>query len=267
MQEIQEYLQWKATHRKEVTAKRYEIWIRRFYSVSKCNIAKATFSDVLKFHKLLLEYSPKTQEFAMAILHDYVSYYSKRRKLKLILDDIRVQRGRSHSHKPITPEEYITMMTWVYPTNITKLRDLCLIRLLYDTGARISEICTLTYDIIDTEARTAEIQNAKRRDDGYIFWGNDTNEFLKTYLDNVKGNLFPSVRQCQRILQKYVNKAGIEKRITPHSFRHSKAWRILDNGGTVKDVQAILRHKSPMSSFKYLDWHQAKNQERAQQFM
>lgn len=137
--------------------------------------------------------------------------------------------------------------------------------MLYDTGCRISELVSCLS--FDTEKRIAKINNAKRDDEGFIFWGNDTNTFLRTYLDQNPSPIFPTIRQCQRILQGYCRLAKINKPITCHSFRHSKAWRILDTqGGTVKDVQAILRHKSPLSSFKYLDWDFEKKKERAEKF-
>jgi integrase len=44
----------------------------------------------------------------------------------------------------------------------------------------------------------------------------------------------------------------LDKNITPHSFRHGKANYILDKGGSVRDVSAILRHVKPESSFHYM---------------
>lgn len=200
----------------------------------------------------------------MAVLRDFVGFYSEKYKWDIHREDVKIPKARGHSHLPVTEEEYITILTWIHPDTINGLRDLVLVRMLYDTGCRISEL--VGCKTFDTEQRMAKIDNAKRDDEGYLFWGNDTNVFLQTYLGQNPSPIFPTVRQCQRILQGYCQIAKIEKHITCHSFRHGKAWRILEKSGSVKDVQAILRHKSPLSSFKYLEWDFEKKKERAEKF-
>ena len=265
-----QYLQWKGTYRPDTTVLSYEHWIDKFTESTGKGIEEVEFSDIATFNLMLQEnYAPKTQEFAMSILHDYVGYWSKRKPLKILLDDIRVRKSRANSHKPITPEEYVSMLSFIKVTTLSGLRDNALVRLLYDTGARISEISSLTMGAVDLVARQAQIHTAKRREDGFIFWGKDTNEFLRVYIEQTKPeeDIFPCVRTCQRIVRRYALMAGIKKHITAHSFRHGKAWRVLDGGGTVKDVQLILRHKNPASSFKYFDFHEQKNRERAERFL
>jgi len=268
--EENQYLAWKGTYRPAATVSKYEQWLDRFTESAGKGIEEVTPTDIATFSLSLQEnYAPKTQEYAMTILHDYVGYWAKRKPLKILLDDIRVRRSRANSHKPITPEEYVSMLSFIKVTPLSGLRDNALVRLLYDTGARISEIASLSVEACDLVARQAQIHTAKRREDGFIFWGKDTNEFLRVYIEQTQpeGEIFPCVRTCQRIVKKYALLAGIKKHITAHSFRHGKAWRVLDNGGTVKDVQLILRHKDPASSFKYFDFHEQKNRERAERFL
>jgi len=269
MPEINQYLLWKGMHRQERTVKSYAPWINKFSEkTQQKGIGEVEFNDISGFSIFLKQnYAPKTQEYAMTVIRDYVGYWIKRKPLKIILDDVRVHRARSISHKPVTPEEYVSILEKMSVQDLSGLRDVVLVRMLYDTGARISEICALKKDDFDLVNRYAQIPNAKRKDDGFIFWSTDTNEFLRIYLDQKPAKIFPTIRTCQRIIQKYADLAGIKKHITCHSFRHSKAWRVLDNGGTVKDVQSILRHKSPVSSFRYLDWHAQKNREQAEKFL
>jgi integrase/recombinase XerD len=266
--EIQQYLEWKETYLPISTVKSYKRWVAIFGKITQKGIEQVKPEDIFKFcNQLKIKYSPKTIEYAMTILKDYVGYWSRRKQLKIIQDDVKPPRAIADSYEPITTAEYLAILTHIKPVTLEGLRDLVVIRLLYDTGARISEICKLTPEKLDTVNRTIKIKNAKRKDNGNLFWGEDTNYFLKTYIDQSPQPFFPSKRTCERIIQRYVNEAGIKKRIVCHSFRHGKAWKILDNGGTVKDVQAILRHKSPISSFRYLQWHSAKIQERAQRFL
>lgn len=96
----------------------------------------------------------------------------------------------------------------------------------------------------------AVINTEKTSDKRLIVWGKDTEVFLKLWLSWKIP--WPSLRQCERTVRKYAKIAKIEKKITAHSFRHSKAHLILDNGGTVKDISEVLGHKDPASSFHYL---------------
>ena len=61
-----------------------------------------------------------------------------------------------------------------------------------------------------------------------------------------------TTRTIQRWIGEICDLAMITKNLTPHSFRHGKAHAMLDEGATVRDVQAVLRHVKPESSFHYM---------------
>ncbi|MCK4592156.1 tyrosine-type recombinase/integrase [Candidatus Parcubacteria bacterium] len=67
----------------------------------------------------------------------------------------------------------------------------------------------------------------------------------------------------------FVREAGIERKISPHSFRHAKAHNILDKSGTVKDIQFILGHSenNPISAFSYLRLNSKEAEKRAKMFL
>lgn len=222
---LDEYLKWKATYTRPNTAKAYAPYIHIFCGLVVDNCPKV--SDIIVYHDILSKkYSEKTIAFGMAVLKDFVGFYSEKEGWGIKSDDVRIPRARSHSHLPITEVEYITILTHIHPVTMKALRDVVLIRMLYDTGCRISEL--VNCQSFDTVKRMAKIENAKRDDEGFIFWGRDTNTFLETYLDQHPKPIFPSARHCQRIIQGYCKLAGIEKHISCHSFRHGKAWRVLD---------------------------------------
>lgn len=77
-----------------------------------------------------------------------------------------------------------------------------------------------------------------------------------------------TTRSVQRWVESLCLEAGIPKR-SPHSFRHSKAHRILEQGGGVADIARILGHseKNPVAAFNYLKLNQAEQTDRAQRFM
>ena len=59
----------------------------------------------------------------------------------------------------------------------------------------------------------------------------------------------------------------LDKNITPHSFRHGKANYILDQGGSVRDVSALLRHVKPESSFQYMQLSKKRYEDVARRYL
>jgi len=258
----EEYLEWKASYTTSAY-KTYAPFVRLFDSLGKPDIRTLIrYSESLQEH-----YSARSASFGTAVAKDYVGYLSRRRKTKLTREDIRVPRAPSNPHPHISAEEYVSMLSFAKADSVTGLRDNVLLRLLYDTGARIGELVSVSREDLDIENRIAEIRTEKTRTRRIIVWGRDTNTFLREYLDQEPTGFLPSKRQCERIVRKYATLAKIPKHVTCHSFRHTRAHVILDNGGTVKDVQETLGHLDPRSSFAYLSMSKQEAIDRTRRFL
>lgn len=231
----------------------YSFWIKKFTEFSGKSVDNITFVDVKNYvDSLKKDYSESSVRFAVGITKRYLSFCEKH-GAPLDADEILLPRSRVQSHLPITSEEYVSILSNIKTDTRKGIRDNVVIRMLYDTGARLTEIATIEREGIDIETRTAEIWTEKTTRKRLIMWGHDTNAFLKCWMDIHPGRVFPCGRTIERIVTQYAKMAGIEKHIVPHSFRHGKAHTILDNGGTVKDIQEALGHVSPVSSFRYLN--------------
>ena len=145
-------------------------------------------------------------------------------------------------------------------------RDRALIELLYAAGLRVSELVSL--DVGQVALDTNEIRvwgkGAKER---MVLMGKPAAEALNAYLgqgraellgEKKSGALFVnrygkrlSERGVQRILEKYANLAGIEKRIHPHLLRHTFATHLLDGGADLRVVQELLGHANLSSTQIY----------------
>lgn len=260
--DAESYIRWKKTYTRRAWES-YAPYVALFDSIGPPDMdTLIRYSEVVREH-----YGERSVTFAMSVAKNYVGYLERRHLSEILKDDVRVPRPYHRLMPHLTTPEYVSMLSFIRATTVEGVRDNCLIRMLYDTGARIGEVSELERGDIDLSSRTAEIRTEKTSNRRVVVWGKDTNRFLKEYLDIQPSGLFPGKRQCERIVRKYAELAGIEKHITCHSFRHTRAHVILDNGGTVKDVQETLGHMDPRSSFAYLTLSRTEAIERSRKFL
>ena len=162
---------------------------------------------------------------------------------------------------------------------VARLRDFAILQTLFSTGLRVSELASLKKEMVNLERRefTVRGKGSKLR---LVFLSNEAAEAIKKYLskrtDNNKAlfiahskigesvekqiashghqssNLksktlnLPGLtpRSIQRIIKKYCLIAGIVKKVSPHTLRHSFATDLLQNGADNRSVQTLLGHAS-----------------------
>ncbi len=133
-----------------------------------------------------------------------------------------------------------------------KIRDKCLIRLLYSTGLRVSELVKLNKNDIKTES--IHVVSGKGSKDRIVFVDSKTREMLETYISDRKDTneaLFISThgdrlsaRTIQWLIKKYSEEAGIEKKVTPHVLRHSFATHMLEGDADIVVIKELLGHSN-----------------------
>jgi len=136
------------------------------------------------------------------------------------------------------------------------LRNRALFELLYSTGCRVGEICSL--DLGDLSGRQAMVsgKGGRRR---VVFIGAKASSALAEYLPhrlgraaedpdsrralilNLRGKRITS-RGVYYLTQRYAELANLAKRVTPHTFRHSFATHVVDEGADIRMAQELLGH-------------------------
>ena len=135
-------------------------------------------------------------------------------------------------------------------------RDCAILEVLYGGGVRVSELVSLDLSSIDWRRKELIVWGKGAREriallgvpaitalQRYIDQGrpqllNDSSSAL--FLNRFGGRL--STRSVMNILKKHSRKAGITRRVTPHTLRHSFATHLLDNGADLRSVQELLGH-------------------------
>ncbi|RKY39136.1 MAG: tyrosine recombinase XerC [Candidatus Omnitrophota bacterium] len=152
------------------------------------------------------------------------------------------------------------------------VRDYAILMLLYVSGMRVGEMVELNREDVDLLSAYVQIKKAKGKRFRLVPINKKTSEAIREYLlkrgEVKEKKLFLSkrghplcARDIQRIVDKYIRKIGIQKKVSPHSLRHSFATHLLDRGAELKDVQELLGHKSIATTQIYTHISTAKMQE------
>lgn len=269
---IQIYLDWKKSHT-TIAYSRYKVRLEHFISfiMPKSCLCDVSGDDVVAYHKSMEpHYSPATIAYSARILRNFFYFWHGRRETNFNPKEIIPVRFINPDKDIVTREDFEDMNDLLDENYLSDLQKKLVLNLLWDTGMRISELIDIKLSSISSQSadglRTAKVRSRKSMRYNLVVWGYDTNELLNKYLgirlcmETTSEELFINrktgkpfnVRSLQRWIKELSELASIEKNITPHSFRHGKANYILDQGGSVRDVSAILRHVKPESSFHYM---------------
>ena len=140
------------------------------------------------------------------------------------------------------------------------LKHKAIIVLLYSSGLRIGEVTNLLLKNIDILRRQIKVEKGKGRKDRFVVLATSYLPLLLNYLTTFKPALYfiegptgkkYSESSIRKFLFKSVQKAGISKKVTPHTLRHSYATHLLENGVGLRHIQELLGHAKPETTMIY----------------
>jgi len=143
---------------------------------------------------------------------------------------------------------------------IENTKHRCLILMLYSAGLRISELIDLKVADIDSKRMLIHVKSAKGQKDRMTLLSEKVLLYLRKYflMYRPKEYLFEgqeggrySTRSVQNIFQKACEKAGIKKKASLHTLRHSFATHLLENGTDLRYIQVLLGHSSSKTTEIY----------------
>jgi integrase/recombinase XerD len=168
------------------------------------------------------------------------------------------------------PEEIMDVFNGVDLKKSQGLRDYCLLHLLFDSGARATEVATLNIDYFDAHNQTLAILGKGNRFRQIKLWPK-TCELITLYIQKYRSTPRPLYRHrlfinqrgqaltrsgIHRLCQKYLRRALPPKRLkslhAAHSFRHALAVNMLCGGKSITDIKIRLGHENIQSTMVYL---------------
>ena len=240
------------TDLKDVKQKNISQYIHSLYdkNYSTATIARM-FSSIRSFHQFLYSEDILDENPALTILNPKVS-----KKLPEILEETEIS----------------LIINSVHESFPFFFRDRAIIETLYSCGLRVSELCELSISNIFLDDDLIRIfgkgskerlipisQKAKNLINKYMI--HNRPKLLKgksiDYLFLSKNGKILTRSMINKILKKYADLAGVTKKVSPHTLRHSFATHLLDGGADLRFVQALLGHSdiSTTQIYTHLDKH------------
>lgn len=208
------------------------------------------------------ELKKSTQNYHMISLRAFLRYLAFRGIPTLSPEKIPVAKSEDRKINFLEADEVEQILS-VPDRSEMGLRDKSILELLFSTGLRVSELTSLNVEGISFE-RNEICVLGKGKKLRVVFISESAANTLRIYLktrgydfsnnlqkDDAKAPLFLSThatrltpRSIERIVAKYAKEAGIIKKVTPHTLRHSFATDLLIAGADIRSVQSMLGHSS-----------------------
>lgn len=265
------------------TVRNYDHYLTRFLNFTKNDVPENITDNSVREFRLWLNrqstgvgktsgetLSKKTQNYYLIALRAFLKYLARQNIKTLSPERIELAKVGERSLDLITHIELKRLLESPKENTLKDLRDKTILELLFSTGLRVSELCSLTSDIdLHSDELSIRGKGGKVR---VVFLSDDAKKSIKNYLgarkdmsdalfvshrsdlgklkENSKKQKSPNLvsenkltpRSVERIVKKYATIAGISKKVTPHVMRHMFATDLLSNGADLRSVQAILGH-------------------------
>ncbi len=138
------------------------------------------------------------------------------------------------------------------------LKHRLILMFLYYTGIRLNEMINLKWEDIDFQREVIHLKITKGEKERVVFLHDNLKKFIEYFNIRKEGLILLSnlgsrydKRTIQLIVRNAAKKAGIKKRITPHTLRHSFATHLLEAGADIRHIQKLLGHANLQSTQIY----------------
>ena len=201
-----------------------------------------------------LGYAPKTFKNKVVVIRSFIKYLYARDCVDFRPERIEIPRVQENEANFLSPVEADKLVRAA-----TSLRDKAIVLTLVRSGLRVSELTRLRTD--DIYERSVLVRCGKGKKPRVTFIDQETEQAIINYLLTKKKTdyLFTNTSKqiisrqyIARIVKDYAQKAGIDKKVSPHTLRHTFATNLLQKGARIEDVQPMMGHASIATTRIYM---------------
>lgn len=255
----------------QLTIRNYDHYLKRFFEFAGDIDPKEINQEMVRKYRVFLArwkdpsteapLKKVTQNYFVIALRAFLRYLAKHDVETLAAEKIELGDQDPRPIKVLDNDQLSRLLSAPDISSLEGLRDKAILETLFSTGLRVSELQKLNRDKINLDRREFGIvgKGGKER---VVFISDAAAEWISRYLHQRKDRYNPlfirysgkddpskfgekmrlSVRSIERIVEKYVRKAQIPIKASPHTLRHSFATDLLINGADIRSVQEMLGH-------------------------
>ena len=262
LQNFQEYLSVeKGLSENSIFSYRYDLnKFRSYLEKQQIDFLEVQTKDIMKFlmEEKNRKISSKTLAREVVAIRQFYKYLRDEKQVDYNpTDKIGTPEVMRAIPDHLTIQEVDELFLAIDEDNIYELRDKCIFELLYSAGLRISEACNLRMTDIDMDSGMITVEGKGGRE-RLVPFGEKSLKILRLYLEKSRPEILKA-RNCEylfvskkgsyinrksvwRLLNIYIKRTSINKKVTPHTLRHSFATHLLENHANLREVQELLGH-------------------------
>ena len=263
---IYEFLDYISYEKKysDYTEKNYELDLFKYFEYldnNNLNYLTVKYKDVSNFTLFLAKqnYKSTTINRIDSSIRSFYNYLELEEKINgnpfKAASNLKVPKRLPNYFKY---DEYLTMIS-VIDKDDYEYRNRLILEMLFATGLRVSELSNIKIKDIDFSEREIKIMG-KGSKERFVFYNKECAIVLDSYLKECRSKLLNGKdseylfinhlgdkltdRGIRLIIDKIVKKSCIKSKVSPHTFRHTFATMLLNEGCNIKSVQELLGHSS-----------------------
>lgn len=224
-----------------LTVRNYSFFVNKFLIYAQKPAAEVTSEDAKNYLGHLFDSKSKNTIMlaSAALKFFYVEV------LKKDFGNLRLPKKEKRLPEVLRPDE-VQALIGSADTEKSRL----MISLLYSSGLRVSELVNLKVSEVNFADNIGWVRRGKGAKDRMFVLSSTLGQGLQSYLSGRENQYLFSkekpltTRNVQKIIKLTSKRAGINKRVTPHTLRHSFATHLLEQGTDIRKIQVLLGHSS-----------------------
>lgn len=278
-----------------LTRRNYDLYLTKFIAISKLTKPEQITLDDIRDFRLWLNrqtnsqgkpLKKSTQNYYLIAIRSFLKYMAKQDVKTLMAEKIELAKLGERSVSFLEGddlERFLNAPLSGQRKTLVGFRDKAILEMLFSTGLRVSELASLKRDGINL-AKDEFTVRGKGDKPRIVFLSQRAKDAVREYLKRRSDEAAPlflrhdragrrsaekhtiTPRSIERLVTAYAKAAGITKRVTPHTLRHSYATDLLMNGADIRSVQSMLGHSSIQTTQIYTHITNPKLREIYQQY-
>lgn len=207
--------------------------------------------------------SPRTIHKNLSLLRLFMSYALDRGwRADNPMEAIKLVPKQAPEQNYLSEEEVLRLLAAPDRSTVEGVSDYTMLLLLYSTGVRVGELCSLNVEDIDLTEGWVHVRKGKGRDRQVALPKailDDLKKYVGLYLKSKTGAFLLNSKRTRlkpwtvaKRIRHYAAVAGLEKLVTPHTLRHTFTAHLIKRGGRIEVISKALGHRSLVETTPYV---------------